>query len=180
MLEQQVQDQIAVSGITPPGFRMLSTRTFPEGVVALYTAKDLSDPHVEQMGFVAFKKGMAGWKATMNGEWHRDVSHFAPEQLIDFTVSDFEFETLGKEGIFRHVLLYGQIISPQVQAIQIYLADGSTLTDHGEGGVFAIPITKTTPVCRLHVLGPGKEVLQIIDWPTIPSSDVVINRAECP
>ena len=174
-VEAFVQDRVLpnMASADNATFHMMSVRTFPEGTIALYSTKDANQINDEILGYAVLEKGVLGWKSNSDGAFARDKSTYPSEQLIDYASAEFYFNPDANRGGFTHVLLYGEILSPEVTAVNLLLSDGTEIEDNGEGGVFALPVPKGAPVCELQVMGQDGKILQTISSPELNNSPAI-------
>ena len=174
-VEAFVQDRVLpnMASADNATFHMMSVRTFPEGTIALYSTKDANRISDEILGYAVLEKGVLGWKSNSDGAFARDKSSYPSEQLIDYASAEFYFNPDANRGGFTHALIYGEILSPTVTAVNLLLSDGTKIEDNGEGDVFAFPVPKGAPLCELQIMGQDGKILQTISSPELNNSPAI-------
>lgn len=146
--------------------RVLGMRQTPEGeVVVIYTYR--IPPRGDESG--SFFTGVSAYRRTPTGAWEQSGGGGAgssrppaPDQLLDyFTV----------EGSTTSTAIYGQVLSPDVSAVEGALSSGDTLRDEAGDRAFAIFTPAGVKVCRLKALGANGEVLRVNDFTSDEAGD---------
>ncbi|MGV0025213.1 hypothetical protein [Phormidesmis priestleyi] len=149
-------------------FQVLTTRKWSKGIVAVYRgvcpdddkptfANEKKEPK-EVLGYRAMRRIGMEWYLSSSG------SHQSQKSKSSKTVSakliDYGVNRASVKGKDRHTVLYGQVLSPQVSAIEATFNNGKSLRDESPDGMFAIVATGATGVCDIRVFGYDNQILQ--------------------
>ena len=137
--------------------RVLGMRQTPEGeVVVIYTYR--MPPRGDESG--SFFTGVSAYRRTPGGAWEQSGGGGAgssrppaPDQLLDY------FTVRGST-----TAIYGQVLSPDVSAVEGELSSGDSVRDGAGDRAFAIFAPARVKVCRLKALGANGEVLRVNDF----------------
>lgn len=140
-------------------FQVISTHKWSKGVVVLYSALCPTDnrPKVLQRIFghkVVKQEGMR-WQISGSDSYGADSTPGGPENLVNYGIS----KSANQSGD-RYTILYGQVISAKVSAVEVTFDNGRTLRDESSNGVFALVASGATAVCELRVFGADNQILQ--------------------
>ncbi|NJR51745.1 MAG: hypothetical protein HC780_21345 [Leptolyngbyaceae cyanobacterium CSU_1_3] len=148
-------------------FQVLTTRKWDKGVVAVYRGVC---PNYDRPSFVSEKKDtvqMLSYRAVkrIGMEWHLSSSGshrqaLKKSQTDASTLIDYGVSHSSGKKIEKHTVLYGQVLSPQVSAIEATFNNGKTLRDESPDGMFALVARGATGVCDIRVLGYDNQILQ--------------------
>lgn len=153
-------------------------RYFDEGAIVVFTGTDSQLPvYPNVVGYAVFRKDLAGWRARQQGRKSRGNADLSGK-LIDYSVSDFNYETTGAVVIFGHRLLFGDILSSMVEVIEVELDDGTLLQDDGSGDVFAFSVTADHSFCKLRMFDAQGNLLESIT-PEYEPSPYATHGPEC-
>jgi hypothetical protein len=150
-------------------FQVLTTRTWAKGIVAVYrgVCPDNDEPTFasekkipkQVLSYRAIKRTGMEWQLSSSGSYLSQESEKSAKstsaKLIDYGVNRASVK--GKD---RHTVLYGQVLSPQVSAIEATFNNGKSLRDETPDGMFAIVAPGATGVCDIRVFGYGNQILQ--------------------
>jgi hypothetical protein len=141
--------------------QMLSTHRWAKGVVVLYSAVCPSEQRHTSfqriVGHQVVRRDGMNWQVSSSGSFGNDVTP-RKEQLIDYRTSKS-----AKPDGDRYMLLYGQVLSPKVTAVEATFNNGQILRDQSVDGVFALVAPEATGVCQVRVLGTDNQILQQAD-----------------
>lgn len=141
-------------------FQVLTTRKWSKGILALYRGncpgdKQSSDQQV--LSYRVIKQTGMEWQLSSSGGRFTtaEKSKSKPVSLIDYGVG----RTVGK-GNDRQTILYGQVLSPQVSAVEVTFNNGKSLRDESPDGLFALVAPGATGICDIRVFGYDNQILQ--------------------
>ncbi|KAM3090159.1 hypothetical protein ACKFKG_30400 [Phormidesmis sp. 146-35] len=149
-------------------FQVLTTRKWSKGIVAVYRG---ACPDDDKPTFASEKKAskqVLSYRAMkrIGMEWHLSSSGSHPAQESQKAKStsakliDYGVNRAAVKGKDRHTVLYGQVLSPQVSAIEATFNNGKSLRDESPDGMFAIVAPGATGVCDIRVFGYDNQILQ--------------------
>lgn len=140
-------------------FQVLTTRKWSKGIVALYRGNcaALNKPGVDQplLSYRVMKQNGMEWQLSGSGSYPTTIEKSKPGSLIDYGVG----HTRGK-GNDRQTILYGQVLSPQVSAIEVTFNNGKSLRDESPDGLFALVASGATGICDIRAFGYDNQILQ--------------------
>ncbi len=134
-------------------------RYFDEGAIVVFTGDDPQQAGYIMMGYAVFRRDLGTWHEGQIGNSSR-LAEDLTGKLIDYALSDFNFQGKGRNLTFDYRLLAGEILSPTAESIEAVLDDGTVLQDEGEDDVFAFSVEVTRSFCQLRVLDAQGNVLE--------------------
>lgn len=149
-------------------FQVLTIRKWSKGIVAVYRglcpvnakqsfSKDRKN--LEQvLSYRAVNRNRMEWHLSSTGSYRSQIEEKgkpASAKLVDYGVN-----WTGGKGNDRHAVLYGQVISPQVSAIEATFNNGKSLRDESPDGLFALVAPGATGICDIRVFGYDNQILQ--------------------
>lgn len=147
-----------VETIPAKKFQILTTHSWSQGVIVLYSAlcpapNSSTDNHVIGQEFV-IRQGLS-WKPYSGSSYWQERSTPPTHQLVEYDIT----RTIGKQGS-RYTILYGQILSPQVKAIEATFNNGQILRSPNQQNAFVLLAPGASHVCELRILGYGNQLLR--------------------
>ncbi|MCC6602316.1 MAG: hypothetical protein IT327_03840 [Anaerolineae bacterium] len=136
-------------------------RYFDEGAIVLFTGDDPQQAGYSMMGYAVFRQDLGTWHEGQIGSSTR-LAEDLTGKLIDYALSDFNFQGKGRDLTFDYRLLAGEILSPTAESIEAVLDDGTVLQDEGEDDVFAFRVEVAPSFCQLRVLDAQGNVLETL------------------
>ncbi|MCY7322832.1 MAG: hypothetical protein LH660_13770 [Phormidesmis sp. CAN_BIN36] len=139
--------------------QVLTTRKWSRGILALYRgsclseAKQASDQKV--LSYRVMKQTGVEWRLSSSSSYFMTAEKSKPVSLIEYGVG----HTVGK-GTDRQTILYGQVLSPQVSAVEVTFNNGKSLRDESPDGLFALVAPGATGICDIRVFGYDNQILQ--------------------
>ncbi len=140
--------------------QVLTTRKWSKGILAIYRGncltadKQSSDQPV--LSYRVMKQTGMEWRLSGTSSYFvMAPSKTTPASLIDYGVG----HTIGK-GTNRQTIVYGQVLSPQVSAIEVTFNNGKSLRDESPDGLFALVAPGATGICDIRVFGFDNQILQ--------------------
>lgn len=130
-----------------------------EGAIVLFTGDDPQQAGYSMMGYAVFRRDLGTWHEGQIGSSSR-LAEDLTGKLIDYALSDFNFQGKGRDLTFDYRLLAGEILSPTAESIEAVLDDGTVLQDEGEDDVFAFRVEVARSFCQLRVLDAQGNVLE--------------------
>jgi hypothetical protein len=141
------------------GLQLLATQRWSDGIVALYSAT-CPDPrkHSNQPVFAykVMQRDKMNWFVRGSDGYAVTGKPKSTQRLVQFRVS----RSGNVEGD-RHTVLYGQVFSPKVTAIEASFDNGQVLRGDSSNGVFALVAPKASGVCEVRVIGIDNQILQV-------------------
>lgn len=147
-------------------FKILSTQSWPQGVVVLYSAfcptADVKTPLQQVFGHKIVKRNGMAWQISGSGSYGAE-NESAPARLVEYGIS----RSTGKHQASStaqdkesYTILYGRVLKPNVVAVEATFDNGKTIRDESTNGVFALLSAGATGVCALRVLGADNQILR--------------------
>lgn len=176
MLNTEVQD-----------FQVLTVRKWAQGVVALYRGKCPISAKMGQgerslLSYRVVKRDGMEWHLSDTGSYPSSNSERSKQssekKLIEYSVG--RNSSKAKE---RHAVFYGEVLSPNVAAVEVTFNNGKVLRDTGLDGMLLLVASGATGVCDVRVLGVDNQILQrdelATSSPVTPESAVNIEGNTC-
>lgn len=126
------------------GFQVLSTHRWSKGVIVLYSALcpggDTKTSMQQVFGHQVVKRNGMNWQVSSSHSYGIRKAKKPSEKLIEYGIS----QTKSAEGnsqngeAERYTILYGQMLTPKVAAVEATFDNGQILRDNGKSGVFAL------------------------------------------
>lgn len=139
--------------------QVLGTQYWSDGVVLLYSGLCPSEkrPKSRQrvFGHKVIKRVGFDWKVSGSDSYRSEAPKSASNRLLHFGTHRWK-DANGD----RYAILYGQILSPKVMAIEATFDNGRVLRESGQNGTFALVAPKATAVCEIRLLGADEQILQ--------------------
>lgn len=163
MLQQKISCPIDRAA-KATSLQVLSTHRWAAGVVVLHSAVCPDAKQSNRMqrvfGHKVLKRDGMNWQISGSGSFPLEQRQKpAPEQrLIEYGTS----QSAPPSGD-RYTILYGQVLSPKVSAVEATFDNGKTIRDYSTNGVFALVAPNATAVCQLRVLGSDNQILRQSD-----------------
>jgi hypothetical protein len=140
------------------GIQLLETQRWQNGVIALYSASCPSKKHKGTERVMAYRilrrEGM-NWFAE-GSDAHKMKSKPTGKQLAQSNVS----YTQDPQGS-PYTVLYGQIYSSKVTAIEAAFDNGKTIRTNSSSGLFSLVVPQALQVCEIRMLGADNQILGI-------------------
>lgn len=136
--------------------KVLSTHKWSQGVVVLYSATcpaEAKESKQRVFGHRVFKQTGMNWSVSGTSSYAIETSPTASQRLVDYGMSK---SSQGEP----YTVLYGQVLSPRVTAIEATFDNGKVLRDVSTNGVFAIVAAQASAVCEVRVLGSDNQILR--------------------
>jgi len=141
--------------------QIAGTRQYGNRAIVLYRGVQPAsgtEPATDMFGYGYLSRSPLGWSFGSGGAGGSNPPP-EPAALIDYGVGTF------RDGLMPVTVVYGQVLDPQVAAVEAQFADGSTARDTVTGGVFAIRELGTSTVCALRALDAQGTALRDFDAP---------------
>lgn len=140
--------------------QVISTHRWSKGVVVLYSALCPASGKRQNslqrvFGHKVVKQDGMKWQVSGSDSYGTEAPPKASEKLVNFGISRSV-----KPGGDRYAILYGQVISKKVEAVEVTFDNGQILRDESSNGVFALVSPSATGVCELRVIGADNQILQ--------------------
>ncbi len=139
--------------------QVLTTRKWSKGIVAVYrgTCTALNQPgsDLPVLSYRVMKQNGMEWQLSSSGSHPATVEKSKPGSLLDYGIG----HTKGK-GNDRQTILYGQVLSPQVSAVEVTFNNGKSLRDESPDGLFALVASGATGICDIRAFGYDNQILQ--------------------
>lgn len=152
------------------GFKVLSTQTWSQGVVVLYSAlcpvrNDRANVTMQPVfGHKVVKRNGSTWQVSGSGSYGTEAGTVPSQQLVEYGISRSLNAKASTQPGERYTILYGRVLQPKVAAVEATFDNGKILRGRSSNGVFAILSAGATGVCELRVLGADNQILQQEDF----------------
>jgi hypothetical protein len=143
---------------------VLGTHRWAQGVVVLHSAVCPDEKRANRMqrvfGHKVVKRDGMNWQISGSGSFNLEQRQkpSPEERLIDYGTS----QPAPQRGD-RYTILYGQVLSSKVSAVEATFDNGQIIRDYSTNGVFALVAPNATAVCQLRVLGSDNQILRQSD-----------------
>lgn len=163
------------------GFQVLSTHRWSKGMVVLYSAlcptKDGKSSLQRVFGHQVVQRNGMSWHVSSSDSYGTGSTPTSPEKLIEYGIS----RSASQEGD-RYTILYGQVLTPKVKAIEATFNNGMILRQPIANGSFALLSPDATDICELRILGKDHQILRQKELgkplsPLVPKNLVSRDRA---
>jgi hypothetical protein len=141
-------------------FHILSTRKWSARKIVVYRVNCRSENIIpiknrNLLGHqVVVRKGIS-WQAAGSGD-HLEVLPQLPGELVQYGIG-YNKKNAGGD---RHAVIYGEILTPKVAAVEATFDNGKTLRDEGKDGILTMALPDAVEVREVRVLGADSQVLQ--------------------
>lgn len=140
-------------------FQVLTVRKWSKGMVALYQgtcpSQDRQAFSQQVLSYRVVKRRGMEWLLGSVGSRVSKSASLKSTELIDYGV-----DRTAAQGSDRYTVLYGQVLSPQVSAVEVTFNNGKSLRDESPDGMFALVAQGATGVCDIRVFGYDNQILQ--------------------
>ncbi|HEY9615790.1 MAG TPA: hypothetical protein V6C64_03045 [Microcoleaceae cyanobacterium] len=141
------------------GFQVLSTHRWSKGMVVLYSAlcptKDGRSSLQRVFGHQVVQRDGMSWHVSSSDSYGTGSMPTSPEKLVEYGIS----RSQSREGD-RYTILYGQVLTPKVKAIEATFNNGVVLQQSTVSGAFALLSPGATDICELRILGKDNQILR--------------------
>lgn len=141
-------------------FQVLTVRKWSKGIVALYQgicpSQNKQAFNQQVLSYRVVKRRGMEWLLGGAGTHVSKGASSKSTELIDYGVD----RTSAAKGSDRYTVLYGQVLSPQVSAVEVTFNNGKSLRDESPDGLFALVAQGATGVCDIRVFGYDNQILQ--------------------
>lgn len=144
---------------TAKDFHLVGTQTQSQKTIAVYRINcfdgdsNISQARKSFLGYEVLEHRGLRWRSPQPG------SHL--EVLPEFSQEYIEYGTVNRENQqSRPALIYGEILSPDVAAIEVTFDTGESLRQENKDRVFAIASLEATEVREIKVIGENGQTLQ--------------------
>ena len=143
--------------IAPKDFKVLSVRKWSQGIVAMYSGKcpGKKSPQSVLSYRVVKRNGMEWILTGIGSHTIADPKRKDDKKLIEYGVG--RTAPKAKE---RHAVFYGQVLSPNVAAVEVTFNNGKVLRDKGLDQKVLLVARGATGICDVRVLGIDNQILQ--------------------
>lgn len=166
-------------------FQVLTVRKWAQGIVALYRGQCAAIAGKDAKALLSYrvvKRSGMEWQLSSTGSYPsraREKSKQSSERkLIEYSVD--RNSPKAKE---RHAVFYGEVLSPNVAAVEVTFNNGKVLRDTGLDGMLLLVASGATGVCDVRVLGVDNQILQrdelAASSPLTPESAVNVEGNTC-
>lgn len=149
------------------GFKVLSTQTWSQGVIVLYSALCPTNNAKTGMrpvfGHKIVKRNGATWQVSGSGSYGSESESAPSEQLVEYSVSrssNQRISSISPHSEEAYTVLYGRVFKPNVVAVEATFDNGKTMRDESSNGVFALLSAGATDICELRILGADNQILR--------------------
>ncbi|MGI0487047.1 hypothetical protein ACN4EK_16525 [Pantanalinema rosaneae CENA516] len=164
------------------GFQVLSTHRWSKGMVVLYSAlcptQDGKSSLQRVFGHQVVQRNGMSWHVSSSDSYGTGRTPTSPEKLIEYGIS----RSQSQEGD-RYTILYGQVLTPKVKAVEATFNNGMVLQQRTVNGSFALLSPDATDICELRILGKDNQILRQKELgrplsPLVPKSLVSHDRVK--
>lgn len=149
------------------GFKVLSTQTWSQGVIVLYTAFCPTDNAKTTMrpvfGHKVVKRNGTTWQVSGSDSYGTESKSAPSEQLVEYGISRSSNQRSANIPSYHeepYTILYGRVLKPNVVAVEVTFNNGKTMRDGSSNGVFALLSDGATGICELRILGADNQILR--------------------
>ena len=139
--------------------QVLTTRKWSKGILAIYRGncltRDKQASGQQVLSYRVMKQTGVEWQLGSSSGYFIAAEKSKPVSLIDCGIG----YTTGKRND-RQTILYGQVLSPQVSAVEVTFNNGKSLRDESLDGLFALVAPGATGICDIRVFGYDNQILQ--------------------
>lgn len=139
--------------------QVLTTRKWSKGIIAIYRGncltRDKQASGQQVLSYRVMKQTGVEWQLGSSSGYFIAAEKSKPVSLIDYGIG----HTTGKRND-RQTILYGQVLSPQVSAVEVTFNNGKSLRDESLDGLFALVAPGATGICDIRVFGYDNQILQ--------------------
>ena len=129
-------------------------------------ALDKSGSDQPMLSYRVMQQNGMEWHLSSSGSHLATLEKSKPSSLLDYGVG----YRRGK-GNDRQTILYGQVLSPQVSAVEVTFNNGKSLRDESPDGLFALVASGATGICDIRAFGYDNQILQRDELISPRSSD---------
>lgn len=145
--------------------QVISTHQWSKGVVVLYSALCPASGKRQNslqrvFGHKVVKQDGMKWQVSGSDSYGTEALPKPSEKQPSEKLVNYGISRSTKQGGDRYAILYGQVISPKVSAVEVTFDNGQILRDESSNGVFALVSPGATGVCELRVFGTDNQILQ--------------------
>jgi hypothetical protein len=145
----------------PENFHILGTRQWSKRLIVVYKVNcrneffDLSPSYGNLLGHqVVVRKGI-GWQAVGGGDRIELLPQLPVGEIVQYGTTRKH-----RERDERPTVVYGEILTPKVAAVEATFDNGKTLRDEGRDGMFAMALPEAVGVREVKVLNADGQLLQ--------------------
>ncbi len=141
------------------GVQILETQYWQGGMIALYSAVCPKNPKGETqrvLGYKILRREGMNW--LVEGSDGHAVT-FVPSSTKHLAEYEVSYPTDATQK--RYTVLYGQVFSSRVAAIEATFDDGQVVRELTLSGVFALVLPKPAIVCEVRMLGVDNQILGV-------------------
>lgn len=149
------------------GFQVLSVRKWAQGVAVLYRGQcQIENASKSIFSYRVVKRNGMEWQLLSSGNHisketkpqntkQKNKTHF-----IEYGVGRAPSQRSKTTAKQRHATFYGQVLSPNVAAVEVTFNNGKVLRDTGLDGMLLLVAPGATGICDVRVLGFDNQILQ--------------------
>jgi len=150
------------------GFKVLSTQTWSQGVIVLYSARCPINAGKSMMrpmfGHKVVKRTGTTWQVSGGSSYGTANESVPSEQLVEYGISrssnQHRMSGSSQPEEPPYTILYGRVLKPKVVAVEATFDNGKTMRDESSNGVFALLSAGATGICELRLLGADNQILR--------------------
>lgn len=155
---------------------VLGTYHWEKGVIVLYSALCPTASGKASLqrifGHEVVKRDGLNWQVSSRDSYSINSSQGSAEKLIEYRISQSTRPTSSPQTTFRvfssrnqsqgdrYTLVYGQILSPQVAAIEATFDNGQVVRASGDAKTFALLSANSSRICELRIFGKDNQILR--------------------
>lgn len=148
-------------------FQVLTVRKWDKGVVALLRGNCPSEARTFQkeasvqpaLSYRVVKRNGMEWSLKSTGSSFNQNSE-KPKSGKQQNLIQYNVGRTHPNVKDRHAVFYGEILSPNVAAVEVVFDNGKVLRDTGTNGMLLLVGSGATAVCDVRALGTDNQILQ--------------------
>ena len=141
----------------PEDFHILGTREWSKRLIVVYKVNcrnDHSSPYNGNLlGHQVVERKGIGWQAVGGGDRIGLLPQLPPGEIVQYGITR---KHRGRGA--RPTVVYGEILTAQVAAVEVTFDNGKTLRDEGKDGMFAMALPETVGVHEVKGLNANGQI----------------------
>ncbi|MBE9010549.1 hypothetical protein IQ250_10060 [Pseudanabaenaceae cyanobacterium LEGE 13415] len=181
--EEMIRRPFTCPGQSPKeakDFQVLTVRKWAEGMVALYRGNCLDDRSIvksrepkpqSMLSYRVVKRNGMEWNLMGSGSYfiRQTKKSENSKKLIEYGVGRSNVKDKRQYTVF-----YGEILEPNVAAVEVTFNNGKVLRDRGLDGMLLLVAPGATGICDVRALGVDNQILQRDEL--IPVNTTAVNN----
>lgn len=139
-------------------FQIRNRRPWHSGFIVLYTAvcppNEKFDVPISVVGYAYVEPHQGDWR--IRSSLARGTESPPPEQLVDIARTG----GWAANPLREFSIVFGQVLAPEVAAVEVTFADGMVLRDEPTNGVFTLVTDGKVDSCEMRIYGANGQLLK--------------------